>query len=201
MNLTHRYNGRVWQIDSGLSGSLSKSWWRDLGRGHFFNVRTSLTGVTRVLFDDIDKPSLAKKITTLDAAGNPIDWSKLANYRIGVVESAPRDGRNTLNMARLNLQRKLHGLPFAASVKAGGTYSVDNRDSLRTLNSYTCVGAAGVANTADDSAGPFIDAKSYVEKWRFVSGQEFASSYQLAEVFKSHPRYFTQTPRNSWPTR
>jgi iron complex outermembrane receptor protein len=193
-NLTHRYNGRMWQIDSGLSGSLSKSWWRDLSRGHFFNVRTSLTGVSRVLFDDIDKPSLARKITTLDAAGNPIDWSKLANYRIGVVESAPRDGRNTLSMARLNARRVLDFLPFEASVKLGGTYSIDNRDSLRTLNSYTFVGRDGIANTADDTAGPFIDAKSYVEKWRFVQGQEFASSYQLAELFKSNPAYFTQTP-------
>jgi TonB-dependent receptor len=194
LNLTHRYNGRLWQIDSGLSGSLSKSWWRDLSRGHFFNVRTSLNGVSRVLFDDIDKPSLARKITTLDAAGNPIDWSKLANYRIGVVESAPRDGRNTLNMARLNVKRSLDFLPFEASVKVGGTFAADNRDSVRTLNSYTFVGRDGIANTADDSAGPFIDAKSYVEKWRFVQGQEFASSYQVAELFKSNPGYFTQTP-------
>ena len=194
VNLTHRYNGGRWQIDSGLSGSLSKTWWRDLSRGHFFNVRTSLVGISRVLFDQIGKPSLANKITTLDAAGNPIDWTKLANYRVGVVETAPRDGYNTLKQARLNVRRELEFLPFPASLKVGGSVSQDNRDMLRQLNSYTFVGADGIANTADDSAGAFIDAKSYVEKWRFVPGQEFASSYQLADLFKKNPNYFTQTP-------
>ncbi|MSU24506.1 MAG: TonB-dependent receptor [Opitutus sp.] len=195
VNLTHRYNGRAWEIDSGLSGSLSKTWWRDLSRGHFFNVRTSLVGVSRVNFDDISPAgSLARKITTYDAAGNVIDWSKLANYRVGSVETAPRDGRNTLLQARLNVKRVLDFLPFDASLKVGGSVSQDNRDMLRQLNTYTFVGADGTANTLDDSAGPFVDAKSYIEKWRFVSGQEFASSYKLAELFKSNPRYFTQTP-------
>lgn len=193
LNLNHRYNGRLWQIDGGVSGSLSKTWWRDLGRGHFFNVRTSLTGVSRILFDGIGKPSLANKITALDAAGNPLDWEKLSSYRIGVVESAPRDGRNTLNMARLNLRRSLP-LPFEASVKFGGYYAVDNRDSLRTLNSYTFVGPDGIAGTADDSAAPYLDAKSDVEKWRFVRRQEFISSYKVADTFKSNPNYFIQTP-------
>jgi TonB-dependent receptor len=194
VNLTHRYTGRVWEIDSGLSGSLSKSWWRDLSRGHFFNVRTSLTGVNRVNFDNIDPyGSLARKITTLDAAGNAIDWTKLANYRVGIVETAPRDGRNTLTQLRVNAKRVLDFLPFEAALKVGGTISQDNRDMLRTLNAYTFVGADGIANTVDDSAGPFIDAKSYVEKWRFVQGQEFASSYKLGALFKSNPNYFTQT--------
>ena len=193
LNLTHRYNGRLWRIDSGLSGTLAKSWWRDLSRGHFFNVRTTLVGISRVLFDQIDKPSLANKITTLDAAGNPIDWTKLSNYRIGSVETAPRDGRNTLNQARLNVRRELDFLPFAANVKVGGTFSKDNRDGLRTLNSYTYVGPDHLANTTDDSAGAFIDAKSYVPKWRFVQAQEFASSYKLARLFKDHPDYFTQS--------
>jgi iron complex outermembrane recepter protein len=195
VNLTHRYNGRVWEIDSGVSGSLSKTWWRDLSRGHFFNVRTSLTGVNRVNFDDISPTgSLARKITAFDAAGNVIDWSKLANYRVGSVETAPRDGRNTLLQARLNVKRELDFLPFEASVKVGGSVSKDNRDMLRQLNAFTFVGADGIANTADDTAGPFVDAKSYLEKWRFVSGQEFASSYKLAELYKSNPGYFTQTP-------
>lgn len=192
-NVTHRYRGRVWEIDSGVSASLAKTWWRDLSRGHFFNVRTSLTGVSRVLFDDIDKPSLPRRVRTLDAAGNEIDWSKLENYRIGVVETAPRDGRNTLNQARLNVKRALDFLPFEASLKAGGSVSQDKRDMLRTLNSYTFVGRDGVANTADDSAGAFVDEKSKIEKWRFVSGQEFVSSYKIAELFKSNPNYFTQT--------
>jgi TonB-dependent receptor len=192
-NVTHRYRGRIWEIDSGLSASLAKSWWRDLSRGHFFNVRTSLNNVSRVLFDDIDKPSLPRRVRTLDAAGNEIDWSKLSNYRIGVVETAPRDGRNTLNQARLNVKRSLDFLPFESSLKVGGSVSQDDRDMVRTLNSYTFVGPDGLANTADDSAGAYIDAKSYVEKWRFVSGQEFASSYKVAELFKSNPNYFTQT--------
>ncbi|MSU50906.1 MAG: TonB-dependent receptor [Opitutus sp.] len=194
VNLTHRYNGRVWEIDSGLSGSLSKTWWRDLSRGHFYNVRTSLVGVNRVLFDAVSPTgSLAQKITTLDAAGNAIDWSKLANYRVGSVETAPRDGRNTLLQARLNAKRTLDFLPFEASMKVGGSVSQDNRDMLRQLKSYVFVGADGLPNTTDDTAGPFVDAKSYVDKWRFVQGQEFASSYKLGALFKSNPGYFTQS--------
>ena len=193
VNLTHRYKNRNWEVDSGISGSLAKTWWRDLSRGHFFNVRTTLNGVSRVLFDGIDKPSLPRRVRTLDAAGNEIDWSKLSNYRIGIVETAPRDGRNTLTQARLNAKRMIDFLPFEANVKVGGSLSQDKRDMLRTLDSYTFVGADGVANTADDSAGGFVDAKSYVEKWRFVSAQEFISSYKLAELFKANPLYFTQT--------
>ena len=191
-NLVHRFKGGAWEIDSGLSASKSKSWWRD--NGHFFDVQTTLQGTSRVFYDDIQWNAVPKKFTARDSAGNEIDWTRAENYRLTNVFRAPRDGWDIMKEARVNAQRDLGALPFPASVKAGATVRQQDRDTNRVLIGYTFVGPDGIANTADDNAANYIDPKSNLANHEFGFGAiQYPDAFRLYELWKSNPNYFAQT--------
>ncbi|MDP3071786.1 MAG: TonB-dependent receptor [Opitutaceae bacterium] len=194
VSLNHRYRGRTWEIDSGASASVSKSWYRDGSEGHFFDVQTSMVGVSRVLFDNINWESIPGKITALDANGAVIDYTRASNYRITNVFTAPRDAVDKIKEGRVNVKRDLPFLPFPASLKLGGLIQQQDREIDRALNGYTFVGPDGLPNTADDSADRYLDPKSNIPKNEFGFGAiQYPSAYTLYSLFKSNPAYFTQT--------
>jgi iron complex outermembrane receptor protein len=193
-NLAHRYTGRAWEIDSGFSASSSRSWYRDTGHGHFFDVQTRLQGVARVRFDDV-VDSIPGKISTVDATGKEIDWVDLNNYRLAVANSGQRESFDHSWSGRLNVKRALDFLPFLATVKVGGLVDQQDRDLLIHRSSMTFVGRDGIANTADDSARPYIDPQSIGKAGAFRSlpNMQYPNIYRLWQEFLAHPEYFTKT--------
>ncbi|MBI4622183.1 MAG: TonB-dependent receptor plug domain-containing protein [Verrucomicrobia bacterium] len=192
-NLTHTFKGREWQIDSGLNASISKTWYRTSERGHFAGVNTSLVGVSRVLYEGITYPKPGK-FTALDAAGNTIDYTNPANYRITTLGNTPVDARDEFKVARLNVKRALGFLPFEASLKFGGLVQKQDRDITSYNYNTTFVGADGVANTADDSMAPYVDGRYLGQDNGFgFTRLAFPDAYRLWEATKSNPGYFSTT--------
>lgn len=194
-NVAHRYKGRTWELDSGLNVSKSRSWYRDTGNGHFFDVQAALPSVSRVLYDGI-KESFGYKITALNAAGNPIDYGKLSNYTLTGATTGPRDGMDKFKAGRINVKRRLDFLPFEASLKVGGMVQQQDRDTNRQDSTLTFVGPDGLPNTADDNAGLYLDPKSVNEPTKFNFGiptLQYPDLYRLWQVFQNQPGYFQRT--------
>jgi TonB-dependent receptor len=188
----YRYIGNRWEIDAGAGMSVSRSWYRDTGRGHFSEVRTTLQGLSRVMFDDItgDRPN---QIRALDAAGNELDYTKVGNYRIDTVRAVPLDAKDEVRDIHLNVKRDLDFLPFVASLKAGVDYREQRRDIKKYDSTWNFVGADGVKNTADDNAAAYGDERYGVDAgWRLGSYQWY-DPYKLWDAFNSNPSYFQQT--------
>ena len=190
-NLTHRFNGPIWSTEAGLNGSHSRTWYRDLSRGHFAGVSTTMQGVLSVRYDDISYPAPGS-ITVRDATGAVVDSHNLANYRINNATSTMTDGEALNKGAYANVKRlfDIAGLPF--HVKVGAAVRSEDRDNRRNSETYTFVGADGVANTADDSALPYLDEKySGTDPYWGFRGIQWPSPYKLYDTFRSNPNYFS----------
>lgn len=195
VNFTYRYTSRSWEADAGTSASNSRTWYRDTSRGHFQSIATSLPAAAAgtVRFDDITYPRPGGFVVK-DSTGAIIDYTNLANYRITTVASTPSDGEATNKAAYGNIKRHLNlgGIPFA--VKTGVSIRSEDRDNRRYSEARTFVGADGVANTADDSALPYLDANySKVDPYWGFRPIQWANAYQLWDTFKSNPNYFQTT--------
>ncbi|PTX92725.1 TonB-dependent receptor [Opitutus sp. ER46] len=188
----YRYNGRTWEFDAGAGYSTSKSWYRDTGDDHFSEVRTTLQGVSRVLFSDYreDRPNTIRAVT---AAGADIDPYNLANYRLNTVRSNPLDARDEFTNAHANVARELNFLPFTAKLRGGIDVRRQDRDIQRYDTTWNFVGPDGVANSADDNAATFLD-ESYgpYSGWGFDNVQ-WPSPHALYDAFKNTSAWFVQT--------
>lgn len=186
--ITHNYKNGDWTINNGAFFAKSRTWYRALGRGHFSNVGTMLNNETTVSAFGIDHDSLVW--VARDASGNNIDTGNLANYRINTLRDDPIDGFATMVQARGDAERQFN-LSFPFSVKVGYDVREETRDNRRLTNDYTFIGADGVANTADDSAAPYLDTTYYDQDpfWGY-SPIQWVNPYQLAQTFEDHPEWF-----------
>lgn len=195
IGIKYNYNGPPWVIDGRISFSNSRSWYRDVTRGHFQSVTTTLQGTATgtVRFDNIAYPGIGG-VVVKDAAGNPIDYLSLANYRIGNVVSTPSDGENSVKSADLNVRRNFRVANIPFSLKTGYQVRSNDRDNRRYTETRTFVGADGVANTADDVALPFLDA-GYSQHDPFFGFPkiQWVDLTKLHSISQSNSNYFTTT--------
>lgn len=191
VNLKYSYNGRLWNIDAGLHGTKSKTWYRDLARGQWSAFSTALQGVSVVRVDNIDFPNFTW--VARDAAGNNIDYNNLANYRVTTTRSQPADGKAKMKGAFVDVEREVDAVSFPLSIKAGLAVREEDRDNRRYQEDYTFLGADGIANTADDAALPFLDAAYSGEDPHWGARPiQWGSPYMLASLFRTNPGYFRQ---------
>lgn len=186
--INHTYNSGPWSAHNGAFYAKSRTWYRALGRGHFSNVGTNLEGERTVSAFGIHRDSLIW--VARDAAGNNIDTEDLSNYRLNTLRDDPIDGIAEMKQVRGDVQRQFD-LSFPFSVKVGYDLREETRDNRRRTDDYTFVGPDGVANTADDSAAPYLDTV-YQNQDPFWGYRpiEWTNPYLLAETFKSNPNWF-----------
>ncbi len=190
-NIVWKWNNAEWDVDAGVNGVQSRTWYRALARGHFANVGTSLVGVTNLRADGFNFPG-GMNITAKDASGNVLDPYNLNNYRLTTASNDPIDGKATMKSGHVNAERHFDSWTIPVNVKFGGEVREEGRDNRRYSESYTYVGADGVANTADDNAGAFLDQVYKGSDSGFGSKSiQWINPYQLAEVYRSNPGYFT----------
>lgn len=89
-NLKWTYIGDLWKAHANGAASHSRTWYRDTGRGHFSDVRTTLQGTDTITLADIDNIR-PESISVMDAGGASLDWSQLDNYRLDRVRGNPLD--------------------------------------------------------------------------------------------------------------
>ncbi|MBX3738865.1 MAG: TonB-dependent receptor [Candidatus Didemnitutus sp.] len=190
-NIFWKWSNADWDVDAGLSGVQSRTWYRALGRGHFANVGTTLVGVSNVRADGIAFPG-GMTITAKDAAGNVLDPYNLSNFRLGNASNDPIDGKATMKSGRINAERHFDSWTIPINVKAGAEVREEGRDNRRYSESYTFVGPDGVANTADDNAGAFLDQVYKGSDSGFGSKPiQWINPYLLADSYANNPAYWT----------
>lgn len=199
-NLRYTYTGSLFDAEAGVHGAKSRTWYRALERGHFANVGTRMVGVANLRVDDINFPQ--HTWIPRDTAGAPIDPYDLNNYRLTTMTTDPIDGVAQMKGGYLDLKRDfdLGGMPL--SLKAGTRIYDETRDNRRVPVTYTFVGADGIANSADDNAGAYVDTNYSREDPYWGSRPiEWINAYQLGETFRTHPEYFTENAITSETNR
>ena len=199
-SLTWRHHGPVWRAEAGLGYSEADTAFRDLGKGFFSSSIARRTGVT-VSFDNIDymRPGA---ITVTDAAGAPVDFTKIGTYALSTANSIESDSIDEQRTAFANATRHL---PWRVpvTVKAG----VDVRHSLRDLRGltspYNFVGADGRASLTpvgnDDSAAVVLDGIFSQRPAGFgFPAIQWVDNAALAALARTNPAYITLDRNNAY---
>jgi iron complex outermembrane receptor protein len=190
-NIAYSYAGAKWDVEAGVHGAKSRTWYRILGRGHFANIGTRMVGVANLRVDNIDFPY--HDFVARDAAGIAIDPYNLNNYRLTTLTDDPIDGVAEMKGGHVDVKRDLDLGSFPLTVKVGARAYEESKDNRRATRSWTFVGADGVANTADDNAGAYKDTNYSGEDPYWGSRPiEWINSYALAEEFAARPNYFQE---------
>ncbi len=187
--LTHTWKSGDWTANNGVFFAKSRTWYRALARGHFSNVGTTVQGVRTVSYWGNTEPGEIVWVAR-DAAGNEIDVQNLANHRIGTLRDDPIDGEAIMKQVRGDLERQLD-TSFPMSVKIGYDFREETRDNRRYTNDYSFIGPDGVANTADDSAAPYLDTVYSGQDAHFGYGPaNWINAWALADAFRTNPGWF-----------
>jgi TonB-dependent receptor len=142
--------------------------------------------------DNIDFPNL--RWEARDSAGAVIDPYNLNNYRLNTLQNSPVDGKAKMEGAFANLDRDFNIGGFPLTVKVGAATRKEDRDNRRYTEQWNFIGRDGIANTADDSAGPFLDREYSREDPYFGSPPiQWVNPYTLADLFRSNPEQFRGT--------
>lgn len=189
VNLRYLFNGARWNAAAGLHGAKSKTWYRELARGHFSNVGTTLRGVSLVRAENINFPS--HDWSVFDAAGNPLNPYDLSNYNITTAQNSPVDGKAVMKGAFLDVDRDVDLLGRSVRVKVGGSVREEERDNRRYNERWTFIGPDGVANSADDNAARFLNTDYLgVDPGFGEPPIQWVNPYLLAEYFGANPQHF-----------
>lgn len=187
VNLKYRYDGRDWNVDVGLYGAKSKTWYRETARGQFSNVGSQMQNVSAVHAANINFPNHDWRV--LNAAGQDLNPYNLSNYLVTTAQNSPIDGKAKMKGTYLDVERDLN-TAFPLSVKAGVAWREEDRDNRRYTEQWTFVGADGLANTADDNAAQFLDTRYGVDPYWNEPNIQWLDPYKLYDRYKSNPSHF-----------
>ncbi|MDP3073036.1 MAG: TonB-dependent receptor [Opitutaceae bacterium] len=194
--LIAKWQSRQWQIEGGANFSRATSEFTDTENGFFASVtdlegRTaSITDVTVNLYDLTTL--LPQRVEVIDRNGNQVDWSKASSHTLRTATSRPRlivgDVQSTYLKAKRDFETRI---PF--SIELGTQYKSEKRDRKRMdVNTWTFVGADGIPNSADDSAG-VIAADVYRPERDSEYNSPAIDHLNMAKyynLYKTHPEYF-----------
>ncbi len=189
VNLRYSFDGSLWDVDAGIHGAKSKTWYRELARDHFSNVGTILPGVSIVRADNINFPN--HEWVARDAAGNTLNPYVLENFRMNTAQNSPVDGKAKMKGAFADVRRHLEVLEQSFTLRTGVAVREEDRDNRRYNEQWTFIGADGVANTPDDNAGQFLNT-NYVGEDPFFGEPpiQWVDPYKLATYYRQNPSHF-----------
>ena len=187
-NVEWTYTGNLWKAHANVSLSRSRTWYRDTDRGHFNSSESILNGTRRVLYDDINAAYVT--VTVLDAAGNPIDWTKSQNFNINNVRENWLNANDWVSTFDADVKRELDFLSFPASLKVGYSYLEKERDTRRYDQTWDYTGIGGSRLRSD-----FTDDYIASVPWNQPEF-EFYDPYALYDAFEANPSAFTQANNN-----
>ncbi len=196
------YTDNNWIGELAASYSNSNNRVRDMAKGFWNGLSTSLPNVKTVNLEGIDNSSASfSKATVLDANGAKIDELKIANYNLGKVTSQPANNQDTVKEVRLNVTRYVDLFGSRIGLKAGGTINDMIRDQHYTLWETTYAGPDGILNSGDETAAPFADTRDPNHTPGFGRpGPQWLDPYLVYSAFKDHPTWFVRSPGNMGDT-
>jgi iron complex outermembrane recepter protein len=189
----YRLDDGTWKIESGVSRSGSSTNFRDTDNGHFYNVITQINNPVRIAFTQIGNEGPGK-FEVFNNANQPVNFYDLANHRITQASSSLRDVKDDVKTGDLSVGRQLNGLPVPLSIKLGGAYREQERDSRMRFRVWTFNGPDGNAATIE-SAAPYA-AQVYDHRnsgFGFVN-IPWVSPQRSWQAYQQNPVLFSQTP-------
>ena len=187
-DIFYRMKRGDWEADAGIHGAISRSWYRDLGRGFFNNIGTTMLNVSTTRVENISYPAPLTLIAK-NQTGGVINYSDLNNYQLKSATSGELDGRATMKGAFADVKRTFD-VSFPLGVKTGVAVREESRDNHNYTRTYNYVGADHVAGTADDGAGQYA-SKSYVNQDTYwgLPNIAWVSPTALYDTWVAHPDY------------
>ena len=191
INLRHTFDGAFWDVSSGIYGAKSKTWYRELGDGHFSNVGTQLRNVAMVRADNIDFPN--HDWVVRDPAGNALNPYVLSNYHLNTAQNSPVDGKAKMKGAYSDVTRQLEVMNLPLNVRLGASVREEDRDNRRYQEQWTYVGPDGVASTVDDNAAQYTNSNyNGVDPYFGEPAIQWVDPYKLANAYRANPSWFRQ---------
>lgn len=150
----YRHTGPTWKIETGGALSHASNYYRDIDKGYWQASNAYLRNAT-IRFDN---PSGVRpeKVTVTNAAGQPLDWTNLANFNLESGSANQYQGEDQIFSLYGNARRELN-LVVPVAIKTGIDFRVQERDVKRPVYSWNYYGADGVIRTADDNAAQWFD--------------------------------------------
>ena len=196
------YRGAAWDAELAGSFSNSNNRVRDMAKGFWNGLGTSMPNVRTVNLEGVDNStSSVQRVSVLNAAGQEMDPYQLSSFTLGQVQSQPADSHDTVKEVRGNVVRKFAWPGAAVSVKAGGSANEMTRDAKYSLWTSTYAGPDGLLSSGDEymasSRVNFADRADAGRSPGFgVRGPEWASPWEVARVFNANPGWFVRSATN-----
>lgn len=194
-SLRASYRKGPWDIYALASASTSRASFLDRENGHFSTLDFE-AAVGQVKFENI-VDGIPRSVSVFDRAGNPLDFSKLANWDTPelVARSGNAESMDDKFLYQFDVRRELDFLPWDA-VKLAVKTGVRRDEELQKK------WGLGV-NYGETYIGPELELEQYLDP--VYSGidpgfgfapQEWPSLYKLYDVYKANPELFTVTAQD-----
>jgi iron complex outermembrane recepter protein len=192
-NVRYRHDDGTWKVESGVSRSSSRSTFRDTDDGHFYNVISQINPAIRISFTEINHDAPGK-FQLFNNANQPVDFYDIANHRITQASSSLRDVGDDVSTADLSVGRQLNGFVIPISVKVGGAYRLQERDSRMRFRVWTFNGPDGNPNTIE-SAAPYVTQVYNHRNSDFgIANVPWISPHRVWQAYQENPALLSQTP-------
>lgn len=193
LGLQAEYRGRDWTIDGGVAYSHSENRYRNIDEGFMKGINARVPSATLTVTENAGPTSIGNIAVT--SGGTPVDWTRLDNYRI--LESngnEVRDGWVENQEARINARREFQLGSLSGAIQFGGAVKINDRAREWTRRNFDYVGADGVTNSADDSAGFLLDTNYGPRDFGFgwPDDLQWADLDKFYDVFEANPEYFVE---------
>ncbi|HEX2851730.1 MAG TPA: TonB-dependent receptor [Opitutaceae bacterium] len=185
-----------WSAEIGANWSHSNSNARDMAKGFWRGMGTSLRGIRTVSIAGINNDDATyQSVAVRDASGNPIDTTKIANYNLGAVQGEPQSAEDTLGDYRASIARNFRIFGRSFSLELGGAINDLKREIDYAVFATTYAGPNGILNDGDEGMGAFVDSAEAGRSAGFGSpGVEWASPWVVWKTYQEHPTWFVRTP-------
>lgn len=195
-NFRYTYYGKDWEVEAAANRSSSENSYRDTDKGFFRTTDARLSNL-RLNFDDIDYSTLTvRDLSAANEADGSVDITTMDDYLLRTVSSSPQDSKDVIEEGRARVRRSFSNIAFRPAIELGASVNDFTRDLDTYTEQWTFVGADGVANTADDRLGAYVDPTFSGQSPGFgYPGFEYASPWLLHDLYVSNPEYFEQSDR------
>lgn len=190
--LSGKYRQGAWRADFSGSHADSGNKYRDVESGFFRGATTRLVSPTLSFENFGPEPEFPGNVSVRNAAGTALDWTRLQHYELVSVPSIQRDANDTITSAQANLRRELSWRGVHGAAQIGASYRKRTVDRGATSVTWNFVGADGVAGTADDNAGAYVDP-GYLGvdlKYGEPNRIEWPDLRALYRLYQERPNYF-----------
>ena len=184
----YKHNGPVWQWQAG--GSFSHATNHYANKGYFQTNNAYYRNLT-MRFEQmtVDHPAVT---IIKDAAGRDADPYSLSNYKLEGLAGLGNESAATMRSLSVNAKRDFH-LRMPLAMKVGADLRSESRDMIRATNATSYVGADRIAQSADDTAGQWLDPTYSSRPLLYGPAMQWFDLAKIGAAYQAHPEYFTST--------